>query len=68
MGDLFQEVAHKIYELYQKKLKSNSALDFDDLIMITIRLFQEFPEVLQFYQRKFQYIHVDEYQDSATRF
>ena len=64
VGDLFQEVAHKIYELYQKKLKSNSALDFDDLIMITIRLFQELPEVLQFYQRKFQYIHVDEYQDT----
>ena len=64
VGDLFQEIVHKVYELYQKKLKSNSALDFDDLIMITIRLFQEAPEVLEFYQRKFQYIHIDEYQDT----
>lgn len=64
IGDPFQSVAHQVYELYQKKLKSNSALDFDDLIMITIRLFQEVPEVLEFYQKKFQYIHVDEYQDT----
>ncbi|RXT04946.1 DNA helicase PcrA [Ammoniphilus sp. CFH 90114] len=64
IGDLFQDVAHRVYELYQKKLKSNSALDFDDLIMITIRLFKEVPDVLGFYQKKFQYIHVDEYQDT----
>lgn len=64
IGDPFQSVAHQVYELYQKKLKSNSALDFDDLIMITIQLFQEVPEVLEFYQKKFQYIHVDEYQDT----
>lgn len=47
-----------------KKLRKNQALDFDDLIMMTIELFQQVPEVLEFYQRKFQYIHVDEYQDT----
>ncbi len=42
----------------------NQSLDFDDLIMTTIKLFDRVPEVLEFYQRKFQYIHVDEYQDT----
>ncbi len=56
----------KLYTLYQKKLKSNNALDFDDIIMNTIRLFNEQPEVLSFYQRKFRYILVDEYQDTNT--
>jgi len=56
----------KIYTLYQKKLKSNNALDFDDIIMYTIKLFKEYPEVLNFYQRKFRYILVDEYQDTNT--
>ena len=64
VGDPFQEKAHQIYELYQKKLRNNSALDFDDLIMMTIELFTKVPEVLEFYQRKFHYIHVDEYQDT----
>lgn len=53
-----------IYELYQKKLVSNNALDFDDLILKTIELFERNPEVLDFYQRKFEYIMVDEYQDT----
>lgn len=52
------------YVLYQKKLKSNNALDFDDLIYKTVQLFTSHPEVLEFYQRKFQYIMVDEYQDT----
>jgi DNA helicase-2/ATP-dependent DNA helicase PcrA len=64
IGDVFQSVAHQVYELYQKKLKSNESLDFDDLIMKTIKLFTDMPEVLDFYQKKFQYIHVDEYQDT----
>ncbi|RKD21078.1 ATP-dependent DNA helicase PcrA [Ammoniphilus oxalaticus] len=64
IGNPFQDTVHQVYELYQKKLKSNSALDFDDLIMVTIQLFQQAPEVLEFYQRKFRYIHVDEYQDT----
>lgn len=56
----------RIYELYQKKLKSNNALDFDDIIFLTIRIFSEFPEVLDYYAEKFRYIHVDEYQDTNT--
>ncbi|MBP1930085.1 DNA helicase PcrA [Ammoniphilus resinae] len=64
VGDPFMSVAHDVYKLYQKKLKSNNALDFDDLIMITIQLFSTMPEVLDFYQRKFLYVHVDEYQDT----
>ncbi|MCM3602821.1 DNA helicase PcrA [Robertmurraya korlensis] len=62
-GHMDQIVAD-VYELYQKRLRKNQALDFDDLIMTTIQLFQRVPEVLTFYQRKFQYIHVDEYQDT----
>jgi len=56
----------KIYELYQKKLKQNNALDFDDIIMHTIKLFLNNPTVLEYYQRKFRYILVDEYQDTNT--
>ncbi|MFZ5989881.1 MAG: DNA helicase PcrA [Bacillota bacterium] len=56
----------KIYELYQKKLKQNNALDFDDIIMLTIKLFLENPKVLDYYQRKFRYVLVDEYQDTNT--
>jgi DNA helicase-2/ATP-dependent DNA helicase PcrA len=55
-----------VYRLYQKKLKSNNALDFDDLILKTVDLFSEHPEVLAFYQNKFRYILVDEYQDTNT--
>ena len=53
-----------IYSLYQKKLQNNNAVDFDDLISLTVTLFEEFPEVLEYYQRKFRYILVDEYQDT----
>lgn len=63
-GDYFETLVAKVYKEYQKRLKSNNSLDFDDLIMTTIQLFKEVPEVLDFYQRKFQYIHVDEYQDT----
>ncbi|WP_251862030.1 DNA helicase PcrA [Clostridium sp. Marseille-Q2269] len=52
------------YVLYQKKLKTNNALDFDDLIYKTVELFKTNKEVLEFYQRKFKYIMVDEYQDT----
>ncbi|WP_036746334.1 DNA helicase PcrA [Paenibacillus sp. UNC451MF] len=64
IGDYFDGIVAKVYKLYQKKLKMNNSLDFDDLIMTTINLFKEVPEVLEFYQNKFQYIHVDEYQDT----
>lgn len=62
--DPFSQVVSDAYELYQEQLQNNQALDFDDLIMQTIRLFKESPETLAFYQRKFHYIHVDEYQDT----
>ncbi|MBE6063451.1 MAG: ATP-dependent DNA helicase PcrA [Clostridium butyricum] len=53
-----------VYEMYQKRLKENNALDFDDLIFKTVELFKKSPETLEFYQRKFKYIMVDEYQDT----
>ncbi|MEK8133144.1 DNA helicase PcrA [Paenibacillus filicis] len=64
IGDYFDGIVAKVYALYQKKLRANNSLDFDDLIMTTIDLFQKEPQVLEFYQNKFQYIHVDEYQDT----
>lgn len=60
----FEAVIADIYDEYQRRLKANQALDFDDLIMKTISLFQDNPEILQYYQDKFHYIHVDEYQDT----
>lgn len=54
----------EVYQLYQHNLKKNNALDFDDIIMLTVRLFKEVPEVLKFYQDKFQHVMVDEYQDT----
>ncbi|WLR51106.1 DNA helicase PcrA [Bacillus tianshenii] len=60
----FESVVSDVYQAYEGQLKKNHALDFDDLIMTTIHLFKRVPEVLEFYQRKFQYIHVDEYQDT----
>lgn len=54
----------EIYSLYQKKLKDNNAMDFDDIILLTIRLFKENPDILNHYQRKFRYVMVDEYQDT----
>lgn len=64
VGNFYDRVVAEVYKEYQATLKMNQALDFDDLIMLTVRLFQKEPEVLEFYQRKFQYIHVDEYQDT----
>ncbi|MCC3358831.1 DNA helicase PcrA [Bacillus sp. REN16] len=63
-GGMYEQIVSDVYKLYQKRLRKNQALDFDDLIMTTIQLFRRVPEVLEFYQRKFQYIHVDEYQDT----
>ena len=53
-----------VYKGYQRQLSRNEALDFDDLIMTTINLFERVPDALEYYQNKFQYIHVDEYQDT----
>ena len=52
------------YLLYQKKLKQNNALDFDDLIMKTVELYEKHPDVLERYRQKFRYVLVDEYQDT----
>ena len=60
----FTKVVAQVYAQYQKRLRSDQALDFDDLIMQTIVLFEKDKETLAFYQRKFRYIHVDEYQDT----
>ena len=60
----FQETVAEIYPVYQKILKENNALDFDDLILETVSLFNNSPEVLEKYQNKFKYILIDEYQDT----
>ncbi|GGH83019.1 DNA helicase-2/ATP-dependent DNA helicase PcrA [Pullulanibacillus pueri] len=60
----YEEIVRDVYMEYEKRLLKNHSLDFDDLIMTTIHLFKRVPEALTYYQRKFQYIHVDEYQDT----
>lgn len=62
--DFREKKVAQIYKEYQKELKKNNALDFDDLILKTVELFQNVPEVLDYYQEKFRYIMVDEYQDT----
>jgi DNA helicase-2/ATP-dependent DNA helicase PcrA len=64
-ADNFQMLSiGKIYKKYQSRLAGNNAVDFDDLICLTVRLFKENPDVLHYYRNKFRYIHVDEYQDT----
>lgn len=65
-GDFRQKKIASIYKEYQNQLKKNNALDFDDLIMKTVELFQNNPEVIEYYQERFKYIMVDEYQDTNT--
>ncbi len=65
-GDFRQEKIAEVYLEYQKELKKNNALDFDDLIVKTVELFQSCPDVLEYYQDRFRYILVDEYQDTNT--
>lgn len=60
----YEKTIADVYDGYAKRLRQNQSLDFDDLIMMTLVLFKRVPEVLEFYQNKFQYIHVDEYQDT----
>ncbi|ENH95729.1 ATP-dependent DNA helicase [Gracilibacillus halophilus YIM-C55.5] len=64
VNNFYERQIGEVYQEYQKRLRKNQVLDFDDLIMQTIHLFQRVPEVLEYYQRRFQYIHVDEYQDT----
>lgn len=66
MGDFFKRKIALAYKEYQKELKKNNALDFDDLIMKTVELFQACPDVLEYFQERFKYIMVDEYQDTNT--
>ena len=63
-GDFRKETIAKIYELYQKRLKENNALDFDDIINFTIKILTENQDVLEYYTDKFRYVLVDEYQDT----
>ena len=60
----FQQVVHKVYLRYQELLKAGNALDFDDILLTTLKLFKDYPDVLHKYQERFQYIMVDEYQDT----
>lgn len=62
--DMYTEIVAKCYTAYQKELRQSEAMDFDDLIMLTLRLFDQNPDVLTYYQQRYQYIHVDEYQDT----
>ncbi len=62
----FQKIVANVYPIYQKILEKNNSLDFDDLLMETIKLFKENPEILSRYQKLFKYILIDEYQDTNT--
>lgn len=63
-GDMYTQIVAKCYKAYQAELHQSEAMDFDDLIMLTLRLFDQNPDVLAYYQQRYQYIHVDEYQDT----
>ena len=63
-GDMYTQIVAKCYKAYQEELRRSEAMDFDDLIMMTLRLFDKNPNVLAYYQQRYQYIHVDEYQDT----
>ncbi len=62
--DYWKAVTAKLYKAYQNRLQAAQAVDFDDLISLTVRVFEECPDVLEKYQRKFRYLMVDEYQDT----
>ena len=62
--DYREEVVGKVYDYYQKRLKAANALDFDDIIILTVKIFQQYPDVLEKYRNRFRYIMVDEYQDT----
>ncbi len=62
--NFFEGIVAKVYALYQDKLWQSSAMDFDDLIMMTVKLWRDNPDVLDYYQEKFRYILIDEYQDT----
>lgn len=63
-GDYRKEKIATVYSLYQKKLKENNAIDFDDIINYTIKILMENPDIIEYYSNKFKYVLVDEYQDT----
>ncbi|SQE95827.1 ATP-dependent DNA helicase UvrD [Streptococcus equi subsp. zooepidemicus] len=63
-SDLYSQTVARCYKAYQEELRRSEAMDFDDLIMMTLRLFDQNPDVLAYYQQRYQYIHVDECQDT----
>ena len=63
-GEYRKETIAEVYKMYQKKLKDNNAVDFDDIINYTIKILSENPDVLEYYSNKFEYVLVDEYQDT----
>ncbi|MDF2567595.1 MAG: ATP-dependent helicase PcrA, partial [Oscillospiraceae bacterium] len=63
-NDYRKIVISKIYERYQHRLESSNAVDFDDIICLTVKIFEQFPEVLEYYQNRYRYVLVDEYQDT----
>lgn len=65
-GDYGKQKIAKVYWEYEKQLRANNALDFDDLLVKTVQLFQTQPDILEYYQERFRYIMVDEYQDTNT--
>ena len=63
-GDFRKEEIAKVYTMYQQTLRTNNSIDFDDIIMLTVQLFLEHPDRLEYYQEKYKYVLVDEYQDT----
>ncbi len=64
MGDYYRQSVFRVYSLYQQRLKNANAVDFDDIILLTVRLFENCPETLEYYRRRYRYVMVDEYQDT----
>ena len=63
-GDMYTQIVAKCYKVLSRRIAPQRSMDFDDLIMLTLRLFDQNPDVLAYYQQRYQYIHVDEYQDT----
>ena len=63
-GDFFEQKAAEVYTLYEKRLLANNAMDFDDLLMLSVKILAECPDVREKYQQRFSYIMIDEYQDT----
>ena len=65
-SEMFPKIIYRVFDLYEKRLKNSNAMDFDDLITKTVLLFRGHPDILEKYQSRFRYIHIDEYQDTNT--